>query len=130
MITDETENATIQAAAEQPKPATKATAAPRRPRVAPSKAKSGKKATAPKKAAKTQKSAKKAGKAKPAGAREGSKTAQVVAMLQRKNGATLAEITAKAVAGLCTSYQLGFDEHLTNAGTPIARERGFPSDEV
>jgi nucleoid-associated protein YgaU len=39
---------------------------------------------------------KKAAKAQdPAGPREGSKTAQVVAMLQRKNGATLAEIMDK-----------------------------------
>jgi hypothetical protein len=41
-----------------------------------------------------------------------------------------AQKPTKAVAGPCTSYQLGFDEHLTNAGTPIARERGFPADEV
>ena len=43
----------------------------------------GKKTTPAKKAAKSPSSA---------GTREGSKTAQVVAMLQRKNGATLAEI--------------------------------------
>jgi hypothetical protein len=41
-------------------------------------------------------SAKKAAEAQePAGPREGSKTAQVVALLQRKNGATLAEIMDK-----------------------------------
>jgi hypothetical protein len=45
-----------------------------------------KKATPAKKPAKAQESA---------GPREGSKTAQVVAMLQRKNGATLAEIMEK-----------------------------------
>jgi hypothetical protein len=45
-----------------------------------------KKTTPAKKAAKAQESA---------GPREGSKTAQVVAMLQRKNGATLAEIVDK-----------------------------------
>jgi hypothetical protein len=40
--------------------------------------------------------AKKAAKAQQSeGPREGSKTAQVVAMLQRKNGATLAEIMSK-----------------------------------
>jgi Protein of unknown function (DUF3489) len=54
---------------------------------------------APKKttqAKKTAKAPKKAAKAPDsAGPREGSKTAQVVAMLQRKNGATLAEIMAK-----------------------------------
>jgi hypothetical protein len=46
-------------------------------------AKPAKKAPKAKRAAKTEKSA---------GPREGSKTAQVVAMLQRKDGATLAEI--------------------------------------
>src|ERR1039457_5632418 len=62
-------------------------------------AKGGKpKAAAPKKATTAKKAAKapKAAKAKAsAGPREGSKTAQVVAMLQRKNGATLAEIMEK-----------------------------------
>ena len=57
------------------------------------------KATAPKKATGAKKAAKapkKTAKAKAsAGPREGSKTAQVVAMLQRKNGATLAEIMDK-----------------------------------
>ena len=41
------------------------------------------------------KSPKKATKPKAEGPREGTKTAQVVAMLQRKNGATLAEIMDK-----------------------------------
>jgi hypothetical protein len=50
-----------------------------------------KKTTPAKKAAK----APKAAKPKAEGAREGSKTAQVVTMLQRKNGATLAEIMDK-----------------------------------
>jgi hypothetical protein len=59
---------------------------------APAKAKATKRATAAKKAP----SAKKAAKAQEtAGPREGSKTAQVVAMLQRKNGATLSEIMDK-----------------------------------
>jgi hypothetical protein len=59
---------------------------------APAKAKATKKATPAKKAPK----AKKAAKTKEsAGPREGSKTAQVVAMLQRKNGATLEEIMEK-----------------------------------
>jgi hypothetical protein len=62
------------------------------PKGAPAKARAGKKATAAKNAPK----AKKAAKAQEAaGPREGSKTAQVVAMLQRKNGATLEEIMAK-----------------------------------
>jgi hypothetical protein len=88
MITAETENTTIQAAAEQPKPAT----APRKPRVAPTKVKPGKKATQAKKAAKTAKTAKKAGKAKPAGTRQGSKTKQVLDLLERPDGATLKEL--------------------------------------
>jgi phage protein D len=50
--------------------------------------KATKKTTAAKKAPK----AKKAAKTQETGPREGSKTAQVVAMLQRKNGATLPEI--------------------------------------
>jgi hypothetical protein len=58
---------------------------------APAHAKASKKATATKKAPKAKTSAKTDG----AGPREGSKTAQVVAMLQRKNGATLAEIMDK-----------------------------------
>jgi hypothetical protein len=98
MITADTDSTTTQTAgpAEQPKAAPKPTTAPRKPRVAPAKAKSGKKATPAKKTAKTAKSAKNAGKAKEAaGPREGNKTAQVVAMLQRKNGATLAEIMEK-----------------------------------
>jgi hypothetical protein len=75
-----------------PKATKKAKVAPRKPRVAPAKAKATKKATAAKNAPK----AKKAAKAQEnAGPREGSKTAQVVAMLQRKNGATLAEIMEK-----------------------------------
>ena len=59
---------------------------------APAKAKANKKATPAKKAPKPPR---KATVRKAEGAREGSKTAQVVAMLQRKGGATLAEITAK-----------------------------------
>jgi hypothetical protein len=55
---------------------------------APAKGKASKKA-APAKAAPK---AKKAAQAKELGPREGSKTAQVVAMLQRKNGATIEEI--------------------------------------
>jgi hypothetical protein len=59
---------------------------------APAKGKATKKATPAKKAPQ----AKKAAKAEEAaGPREGSKTAQVVAMLQRKNGATLTEIMEK-----------------------------------
>jgi len=60
---------------------------------AAAKGKATKKATAAKNAPKAKKSAKPA--KMEAGAREGSKTAQVVAMLQRKNGAALAEIMDK-----------------------------------
>jgi len=59
---------------------------------APAKARATKKATHAKKAPKAQKAAK---AEETAGPRDGSKTAQVVAMLQRKNGATLPEIMAK-----------------------------------
>jgi len=55
---------------------------------ASAKGKASKKATPAKSAPK----AKKAAKAESTGPREGSKTAQVVTLLQRKNGATLAEI--------------------------------------
>ena len=52
-------------------------------------------ATAKPKKPKKAKAPKKTTKPKAEGAREGSKTAQVVAMLQRKNGATLEEIMDK-----------------------------------
>ena len=76
----------------EPKAPTKAKAAKQARRVAPAKGKSGKKATPAKKPAKAPKPKKTAKAKESAGPREGSKTAQVVAMLQRKNGATLAEI--------------------------------------
>jgi hypothetical protein len=63
------------------------------PEGAPAEAAPSNEATAAKKAPKAKNAAKPA-KAE-SGSREGSKTAQVVAMLQRKNGATLAEIMAK-----------------------------------
>ena len=76
----------------KPKAERRAKGGAQAPKGAPAKAKSSKKATPTKKAPK----AKKAAKAQEtAGPREGSKTAQVVAMLQRKNGATLEEIMAK-----------------------------------
>jgi len=59
---------------------------------APAKGKATKKATPTKSAPKAKKAAK---KEESAGPREGSKTAQVVALLQRKNGATLVEIMEK-----------------------------------
>jgi outer membrane biosynthesis protein TonB len=69
-----------------------ATVSAQAPDVAPAAAKSGKNATRSPKPPKAPKSAK---AAKTEGAREGSKTAQVVALLKRKNGATLAEIMEK-----------------------------------
>jgi hypothetical protein len=71
---------------EEPEPATAANVAPQTPDVAPEEAPPTKKATARKNAPKAPKSQ----DAKPP--RESSKTAQVVAMLQRKEGATLSEI--------------------------------------
>ena len=59
---------------------------------APTKDKATKKATAAKNAPKGKRGAKTQEATAP---REGSKTAQVVTMLQRKNGATLAEIMEK-----------------------------------
>lgn len=78
--------------AAKPKAERKAKAGQQAAKVAPTKPKSSKKATAVKGAPK----GKKAAKAKETtGPREGSKTAQVVTMLQRKGGATLIEIMEK-----------------------------------
>jgi Protein of unknown function (DUF3489) len=78
--------------AAKPKEERKAKGGAQAAKGARAKAKATKKATGAKKAPK----AKKAAKAQEsAGPREGSKTAQVVAMLQRKNGATLSEIMDK-----------------------------------
>jgi hypothetical protein len=76
----------------KPKPERKANVGAQAAQGAPAKAKANKKATPAKKAPKPPK---KATVRKAQGAREGSKTAQVVAMLQRKGGATLSDITAK-----------------------------------
>ena len=76
----------------KPKAERKAKAGAQAAKGAPAKAKATKKATAAKNAPKAKKAAKTQESAAP---REGSKTAQVVAMLQRKNGATLAEIMDK-----------------------------------
>jgi len=70
------------------KAARKAKGGARAPKAAPSKGKAAKKTTAVKSVPKGQKKASGA-------VRDGSKTAQVVAMLQRKNGATLAEVMDK-----------------------------------
>jgi hypothetical protein len=71
-------------AAEQAKPAPKASGAKRARNVAPRKAKSGKKASPAKKAPK--------GAKKAAGARDGSKAATILDLLKRKDGATLKEL--------------------------------------
>jgi hypothetical protein len=86
------EAAKPKAAAAKPKAGKKAKGGAQAAKGAPAKAKATKKTTTGKNAPK----AKKAAKAEEAaGPREGSKTAQVVAMLQRKNGATLPEIMEK-----------------------------------
>jgi hypothetical protein len=76
----------------KPKAAKKAKAGAQAAKGAPTKGKATKKTTPAKNAPKSKKPAK---AQESAGPREGSKTAQVVAMLQRKNGATLAEIMDK-----------------------------------
>ena len=85
----EEQTKTEAASARAPEVPTKANVAPRKPRVAPSKPKSRKKATTAKKRAKAPKVAK---RAKSAGAREGSKTAKVLGLLRRPDGATLKEL--------------------------------------
>src|SRR5690242_19398090 len=76
----------------KPKAEPKAKGGAKSAKGAPAKAKSSKKTTPAKKAPKAKKGAK---KSEASGPREGSKTAQVVAMLQRKDGATLEEIMKK-----------------------------------
>ena len=76
----------------KPKADKKAKAGAKVAKGAPAKAKPTKKAIPAKAAPKAKKAAK---KEESAGPREGSKTAQVVALLQRKNGATLVEIMEK-----------------------------------
>jgi hypothetical protein len=81
---------------ENPKAGRKAKGGAQAARVSSAKGKPGKKSTPAKKASKAKATAR---NGKPAesesGPREGTKTAQVVAMLQHKNGATLAEIMDK-----------------------------------
>jgi hypothetical protein len=83
--------ATPEAEPAKPKAHKKAKGGAQAAKGAPAKAKATKKTSPAKSAPK----AKKAAKAEAGGPREGSKTAQVVALLQRKNGATLAEIMEK-----------------------------------
>ena len=86
------EAAKPKAAAPKPKAQGKAKVGAQAAQDAPAKGKATKKATPPKNAPKAKKAAK---ASEAAGPREGSKTAQVVAMLQRKTGATLVEIMEK-----------------------------------
>jgi Protein of unknown function (DUF3489) len=79
--------------AAKPKADKKAKGRVKAPKGAPAQGKAAKKATPAKSAPKAKKSP--ATEAKPKGVRGGSKTAQVVAMLQRKNGATISEIMDK-----------------------------------
>ena len=92
MITAITEEqATAQAAATDgtPKRARKGSGGARRVHVGPSKTKAAKKASPPKKGAKA---LEKASRSKAGKAREGSKTAQVLDLLKRPDGATLKEL--------------------------------------
>ena len=91
MTTPNTEEQALQAATAREPEATKTpSTAPRKPRVAPGKGKSGKKTTPAKKATKGAKAAKPA--KKESGSRKGSKTEKVLELLKRPNGATLAEL--------------------------------------
>jgi hypothetical protein len=86
------EAAKPEAESAKPKAEEKPKRGPRAAKGAPAKAKATKKATPAKNAPKAKKAAK---TQESAGLRQGTKTTQVVAMLQRKNGATLAEIMDK-----------------------------------
>ena len=90
-IPAESANIPSAAAAEQPKPTKKPRVAAHRANVAPSKAKSANKAAAAKKATKGARSPK-SPKKKTTGAHHGSKTAQVLDLLKRSDGATLKEL--------------------------------------
>jgi Protein of unknown function (DUF3489) len=81
-ITEQTE--TAPAATAEAKPTKKANAGARRAHVAPAKAKAGKKATPAKKAPRSAK--------KGAGARDGSKTATILELLERPGGTTAKEL--------------------------------------
>jgi len=102
MTTFPTEAETMPAvatASQEQTPEKKPKAAPRKPHVASAKGRAGKKATPAKKAPKAQKAVKAAkitkaptSEIKPGAARQGSKTAQVLELLQRPDGATLREL--------------------------------------
>jgi hypothetical protein len=98
LVPDQIEEASVTiepaAVAESTEPAPATPAAPQAPDVAPAEAPSTKKTTARKAAPKAPKAPKAAKVAKSDGPREGSKMSQVIAMLQRENGATISEIMA------------------------------------
>src|SRR6516225_959176 len=85
----------LKASSEKPKATKKAKSDAQGAKGAPAKGKSSKKTTPAKKSPEGAKAAAKPAKAESGAPREGSKTAQVIAMLQRKNGATISEIMEK-----------------------------------
>jgi len=100
MVAPEPAAAKLETAPAKPKAGKKAKAGAQAAKSAPAKGKAGKKATPAKAAPKAKKAAKagEAQKAKESGepktARAGSKSEEVIAMLKRKGGATMAEIMA------------------------------------
>src|SRR5712691_1667995 len=90
-ITEETGTAEATATGAKPKPNKKTAVAKKGAHVAPKKAKASKKATPAKKAPKAQKKAPKS-KKNAVAARDGSKTAKVLDLLKRPDGATLKEL--------------------------------------
>jgi hypothetical protein len=88
-VTEQQQAAAPAAASQNQKPENKPKSAPQKPRAATGKGKSGKKSNSPKPGPQAPKKAK---AVKSDGARDGSKTAAILALLQRAKGATLAEI--------------------------------------
>ena len=89
-IVEAQENKQVTGPTKEPKAPKKANAGAQKPRVASAKGKAGKKATSAKNGPHAPTTARKAKTAR--NAREGSKTALVLSLLQRKGGATLSEI--------------------------------------
>src|SRR5262249_13389236 len=88
-ISEQTETAQATVPGQEPKATKKARSAKRGAHVAPAKGKSGKKATPTKRAPKSHKRAE---KPEPTATRAGSKTAQVLELLKRPDGASLQEL--------------------------------------
>jgi hypothetical protein len=97
---EEQANTPAAATVQPPKATKRANVAPRKPRVAPRKQRSGKKASSAERRPKSQKAAK---QAKPS-AREGSKEANVLDLLRRRDGASLKELM-KATGWLAHSVR-------------------------